>query len=343
MFNANTGWSVTYDPLNHNHILHTTAGVTHWQDVTPAPGSQRAFMDATDFMDPMTTWVTVATGTHQFLYHTHDGGQSWQKAQLPDKEYDPIQIFFLNTQVGWIMFLNAATTGSMAVDLLHTSDGGASWKLISGCNFMTANNPTAIPCEGDKGGLSFLNEKVGWLTGFTNENLVLLYKTTDGGMTWHHQSLPLPVSAYTFQISTMPPVFFNATSGFLPAIIPSTTGQITIIYVTHDGGATWHATTPIATSVTALDFVDAMHGWIVTNTFDANTNQYNSTTIYQTNDGEEHWTQRNIKLGADITSIDFVSPIQGWAIDSLHSLYQTTDSGQTWTKVTPMLTILSQR
>ncbi len=36
---------------------------------------------------------------------------------------------------------------------------------------------------------------------------------------------------------------------------------------------------------------------------------------------------------ADITMIDFVSQTRGWAIDSAQVLYQTTDGGQTWTKV----------
>src|SRR5579864_49162 len=48
MFNASTGWSLMYDPSNKNRVLHTTAGVTHWQDVTPAIDTQYSIIDGTD-------------------------------------------------------------------------------------------------------------------------------------------------------------------------------------------------------------------------------------------------------------------------------------------------------
>ena len=338
MFNASTGWAITYDPSNHSRIVHTTAGVTHWRDVTPATGSQNSIIGGTDFFDPMTAWVAVAATPNLFVYRTHDGGQTWKKAQLPDQSIGVGQIFFLNAQAGWILVGKGAAAGSEAVDVLHTSDGGATWKIISASDYNTANNPTAIPFGGDKSGLSFVSTTTGWITGFTAaDNFAWLYVTHDGGVTWQHQAIPLPANAS--QVSTFPPVFFNATSGLLPAIIPSLAGQTVNIYVTHDGGASWNTTSPVPTSATAgtLDFIDAMHGWIVSNTFDVRSNQYINSMVYSTSDGGEHWTHHTVKLSADITMIDFASPTQGWAIDSLQFLYQTTDSGQTWTKVTPIV------
>ena len=331
MFDANTGWAVTY---NTNRILHTTAGVTHWQDVTPPVDSQNSIIGGTDFFNRSTAWVTVIDGIRLFVYRTHDGGQSWQKAQPPDQSFGNFQIFFLNAQVGWIMVGKGAATGSEAVDVLHTSDGGVTWKVISVSNYNTANNPKGLPFGGDKSGLSFVNETTGWATGFTAaDNFAWLYITHDGGVTWQHQSIPLPASAS--QVSTIPPVFFNATSGLLPVIIPSLAGQTINIYVTHDGGASWSATGPVPTSATAgtIDFVDALHGWIVSNTFDVKSNQYINSTVYRTGDGGHHWTRYTVRLNADITMIDFVSQTRGWAIDSAQVLYQTTDGGQTWTKI----------
>src|SRR5215469_15422099 len=40
MFDANTGWAVN----NTRRILHTTAGVTYWQDVTPAVDGQSSII-----------------------------------------------------------------------------------------------------------------------------------------------------------------------------------------------------------------------------------------------------------------------------------------------------------
>ncbi len=239
--------------------------------------------------------------------------------------------------------------GSEAVDVLHTSDGGVTWKVISVTYYSnTANNPKGLPFGGDKSGISFVNTTTGWVTGFSPvSQFAWLYITHDGGVTWQHQSIPLPEDPDG--VSTLPPVFFNATDGILPVILPGPQSQALTIYVTHDGGASWSATTPVTTGATAgtwtgtltagtIDFVDAMHGWLASNTFAVKSNQYMSnqyinSTVYRTSDGGQRWTQYTVRLNADITMIDFVSRAQGWAIDSAQALYQTTDGGQTWTKV----------
>lgn len=331
MLDANTGWAINN---NTHRILHTTAGVTHWQDVSPRFDTPTPILGGTDFFNPSTAWVAVTDGTRLFVYRTHDGGQTWQKAQLPDQGVGAGQIFFLNAQVGWMLVGKGAAAGSEAVDVLHTSDGGVTWKVISVSSYTTVNNPTALPFGGDKSGLGFVNETTGWATGFTAaDNFAWLYITHDGGVTWQHQSIPLPADAS--QASTLPPVFFNATDGILPVILPGPQSQAVNIYVTHNGGASWSATTPVPTGASAgtTDFIDATHGWLVGNTFDVKSNRYINSTVYRTSDGGHHWTQYTARLNADITMTNFVSQAQGWAIDSTQELYQTTDGGQTWTKI----------
>src|SRR6202030_2339950 len=88
---------------NRNRVLRSTAGVIHWQNVTPAVDRQYSFIGGTYFLDPLTAWVTVAIAPHLFVYRTHDGGQTWQKAQLPGQGIGVDQIFFLNARVGWIL------------------------------------------------------------------------------------------------------------------------------------------------------------------------------------------------------------------------------------------------
>src|SRR5258707_14191406 len=73
MLDANTGWAVTY---NTNRILHTTAGVTHWQDVTPPVDSQSSIIGGTDFFKPSTPLVTVIDGASLLLYRPHGGRPS---------------------------------------------------------------------------------------------------------------------------------------------------------------------------------------------------------------------------------------------------------------------------
>jgi photosystem II stability/assembly factor-like uncharacterized protein len=157
------------------------------------------------------------------------------KGTAPDQSMGDCQIALLNAQVGWLLVGKGTATGSEAVDVLHTSDGGANWKVISVSNYKTVNNSAAIPFGGDKSGLSFVNATTGWVTGFTPvDHFAWLYVTHDGGVTWQHQPIPLPGDA--FQVSTLPPIFFNATDGILPVVLPGPHGQALNIYVTHNKG-----------------------------------------------------------------------------------------------------------
>ncbi|HLZ60791.1 MAG TPA: hypothetical protein VKR06_27910 [Ktedonosporobacter sp.] len=335
MFNASTGWAITTDdPANGSFlILRTTTGATHWQDVTPPTSNQHPYFGGANFYDAMTAWVLMSP----IVYRTSDGGKTWQHTQLPDmgNQAGHGQLFFLNAHIGWIMAETGAATGNVAVDILHTSDGGATWKIISVTSYNTAS-PPVLPFAGDKSGLTFVNETTGWATGFTNrDNFAWLYITHDGGATWQHQDLPLPAQAY--QVTTLPPTFFSATDALLPAIIPGQNGETVNIYATHDGGASWRPTNPIHTGWGLIAIADAQDVWIINNADDPNSNQYAYSTLYTTNDGGGHWVQHTIKFSANATMIDFASPTDGWVIDEAQSLYQTSDGGQTWTKVIPTL------
>jgi len=342
MFNASTGWAMTDDLVNgQRRILRTTTGVAHWQDVTPVTGKQSSLIDGSGFFDALTAWVAVG-GDPMVVYRTHDGGQSWQQAQLRDQGINGATFFFLNARVGWLMRATGAATGNVGVAVLRTSDGGASWKRISASTFSTTS-PSKLPFVGKKM-ISFVNETTGWVT---VSGFAWLYVTHDGGTTWRHQNIPLPaqVGQAFGPIIIIPPSFFSATDGLLPAIIPNPAGETITIYVTHDGGVSWHPTSPVHTglgSMTIADagliaIADAQHAWIVSSSHDVKSYQYIHSTVYSTRDGGLHWTQHTVKFSADPTMIDFVSPTQGWAIDEWGSLYQTADGGQTWVKVTPTI------
>lgn len=335
MVTASTGWALA-DEASHGRILRTTGGVTHWQDVTPAVGSAQAIIGGTAFFDLVHAWVLVGMSRSWLVYRTHDGGQTWQQAQIPvpGRSSGYGQLFFLNAQLGWILLSEGGGSGVEAVDVLHTRDGGASWKLLSVSNETTIHNPLALPFDGNKGGLSFVNETTGWVSGGARDHFPWLYVTHDAGVTWRHQAIPFPAQATG--VVTFLPLFFGATDSFLPANTFSPEGQAVEIDVTHDSGTSWSALPLVPASADAgtIEFLDALHGWIASNSLDVRSKQYRST-VYSTSDGGEHWRQHSVTLSADILLIDFASPTQGWAIDGLQILYQTTDSGQTWSKVMP--------
>lgn len=329
MFTAQIGWAISPVSSQTARILHTSTGVNAWQDVTPVGAQQLSIPTATMFFDPLNAWVAV----DNLLYRTHDAGQTWEQAHINDQG-TLSQIDFLTHQLGWALVKKAAFTGNMVVDLLRTTDGGASWQIISVSNTPSQTHPGAIPFQGTKSGLTFVSPTTGWVTGFTNTgHEAWLYMTQDGGVSWQRQTLSLPEDA--FQVTTIVPTFFSATDGTLPVVIPGSAGQIVTLYVTHDGGRHWTPTMAVSTTSFAENIheVDSVHSFIVSNTVASNSNHYLQSTLYRTSDGGTHWTSFQAKLGADIIQIDFLSPTLGWAINSLHALYQTTDGGQTWVKV----------
>jgi len=348
MIDAATGWALPYQA-----VLRTTDGGTHWQDVTPPryhaqlgcpvpiPGVRISHTTAT-FLTATTGWVAVGPpGAPDItVFRTFNAGQTWQESTIHHTSHAiecVAGITFINTQDGWIMASLSGTPGpGEDIVILHTTDGGATWTIASRTNPQGESMPGALPYAGVKTGLSFLDASTGWITGSDAQNHIpWLYVSHDGGRTWQQQSLQLPPNQATTRLVLGPPTFFNATDGVLPVSGFTIAGKNPpvegiVIYVTHDGGRTWHGTTLLADSGDAdLDFVDLNHGWV-----------QSYTGLYMTSDAGQHWTKiTSAALALAFPFLDFVSNEIGWAIVTSYSgswqasLYKTEDGGHTWKRV----------
>ncbi len=220
--------------------------------------------------------------------------------------------------------------------IFRTTDGGATWTIASSTNSRGESMPGALPYAGKKTGLSFLDASTGWITVDDGpSHIPWLYVSHDGGRTWQQQSLQLPPNQAPTRLGLAPPTFFNATDGVLPVYsvfiggchpdnVDNEQCWGSDIYVTHDGGRTWHSTT-LSAGQGYADFVDLNHGWVPS-----------QTGLYMTSDAGQHWTKINpIGAGPGIL-LDFVSSETGWAITSGSDvlLLKTEDGGHTWTKAT---------
>lgn len=334
MLDVSNGWAIT----GQNHILRTTDGANHWQDVTPSsidpPQANYANL-AYDFLSPSVAWVysfvrdANDTGGTTKYYRTTNGGQLWLSSI--NHGDIPSQIIFTNSSDGWMFSLLGVASGSSGADIFRTINGGVTWTKVASASYSTAGQPGALPFDGNKTGIGARDAMTAWVTGNDdNPSFVWLYVTRDGGQTWQHQTLPL-LPAFSGQVVTNPPTFFNARDGILPVMLIGAGIDSGAAYVTHDGGATWQKTSFIEAA--EYDFINANQGWAT----DASAT--GGSTLYATSDGGQRWTQLPANSNFhDIDVLNFVSAEVGWAISipqvtPTTTLLKTTNGGKTWTAV----------
>lgn len=260
MVNFNEGWAVA-----HGKVVRTSDGARTWSDVTP-PGltvPQFVTNPSADVqvaaVDGDRAWVydnptNGATGPGDaYVYRTLDGGRSWARSTVlrgattdAANTWGPLQM--VSPQVGFLLIGRGCGAGSCADAVFQTTDGGASWTLMSETDPAVSGDPYAapvrgIPLQGVKTGPGFRDAQTGWVTG-SSGGQARVYETRDGGARWQGVRLPLPVgSSPSDQLEDVqPPRFLTARDGYLNATVAGDqqTGALRLAaYVTHDGGATW--------------------------------------------------------------------------------------------------------
>jgi hypothetical protein len=179
--------------------------------------------------------------------------------------------------------------------------------------------------------MTFRDTTTGWVGGDIPMNgYFYLYKTTDSGVTWERQALPIPAGYESAYITTTAPKFFGTNDGILPVWMTIGAGMRDLfLYVTHNGGNTWTASSSFARNAEHTDIISMNNtiSWDWTNIFHATSNSGNS------------WTTitPNVNFGDAFRNLDFVSPSTGWLIQSPLNgstpLYRTLDGGTTWTQI----------
>lgn len=336
MLTATTGWATTAE-----RVFWTRDGGTHWKDITPACLQNGGGYLQADFLNGSVGWVwafqSEASETTS-LFSTTNGGQTWQRGTSFHSSY--VARTFPTPHDGWALVARPGSQDGTAIDLWRTRDGGATWAIVSSTG--TAAHPGSIPSAGIKGGVSFLTSSTGWLGGNAFPAAALPV-THDGGVTWQQQPLPFQLDAKEYQFDIRPPAFFNEQDGLLEVTVLTQSREVLyqLLYLTHDGGATWQSTPPFPYLHPLYDFSDAQHGWML-DTHLANGGTALETTFSATSDGGQHWSP--LPGGAalkDVFLLDFLTSTLGWVLKSAgygHTIMlKTSDGGQTWTQVTPVL------
>ncbi len=341
MIDATSGWAIGGLGTLGDHVLFTTDGGSSWKDVTPPEteplsGTQKTALGF--FQDAKTAWVTYAIsgGTpvpaQVVVWRSSDGGISWQASQPLDltglsEIYVPSDIQILADQNGWLLVHVGVGMMHDYVVLYHTTDGGASWKRV----IDPYTDGGIQSCS--KTAMLFTDATHGWLTGDCHgvKGGVLLFNSTDAGLTWKEVTLPDPAEAANLfedmnnACGSYDPFSFGNDLGHLSVTCTNFSSQQTTnsyyIYTTQDGGSTW---TGAAYPGIALYFFSANTGWAL------------ASKIQLTTDGGVTW-----KPVSDITwtpQMDFVSEQIGWAVArsiNAIALVKTDNGGARWTELTP--------
>ncbi len=361
MTEASTGWALAYptnpavvSPSPVVLLVRTTNGARTWTDVTP-----RAARKA--LANPETTEVLYTlSGTRAYLavnppepvastvsltdvFATDNGGRTWTESAPVKAPGYARALSFSDPDHGWLLISEGAAMGENPVQVYRTTDGGARWSLVAQSPPMDSDSTSGIPVACDKTGITFASATTGWLTsacavGLSGELLV----SRDGGVTWAVQRLPLPADVCGDSGCFLAGPEFTGGTGFV-TVAPAA-GTPTLL-VTRDLGQAWQPVPLPAGSgrYPQIDFFGPLHGVLVS----AGSQGSIGTVFYTTSDGGQTWTavRQGIRFIQPGAAIDFVSASAGfaWSLGAGTQgatpppMYETTDSGHTWTPFAPRL------
>jgi photosystem II stability/assembly factor-like uncharacterized protein len=258
---ARRGWAANFE----GQIYRTYDGGTNWTFLSEpkgGPDNQPPFLSQQiSFVDETHGWLIDAFG----IWRTDDGGSTWNRTlslmtKVEEHIWQPTQISFVNRDLGWM----SATGG-----VVHrTTDGGRTWQSMK-----------LIPGASDATDVLFINDRVGWLTGFISstepQSGTRLYRTDNGGETW--QLVPI-ANSDTFINSVW---FSNDNQGWaVGRAWKMNEGNRGIILHTNDGGKSWQEKVVDRTEgfFDRMSFVDSQNGWL-----------FAENNIYRTQDSGKSW------------------------------------------------------
>ena len=341
MYTPSTGWA---QRLTDGAILHTTAGVQRWTVASP-PSADPPL--AVAYLGPdLARVLTVppATGAQTTLqaWSTQDGGATWARqgtlsVQGFNRSVSTGVLDFVDGEHGWYSQIEAAS-GVAGSALYRTVDGGARWTEVAATSPGAPATPGVIPQGCAALTAAFVSDLTGWMTGTCLTGTPPFYVTHDGGTTWTVATLS-PVPAGALEETSFSPVF---TSGGYATVLTendSEAGITTSLFATSDGGVSWRLQSTTAGQASTEDFLDARHGWLVTDEDGVGS----APDLYATTDGGSTWTHVNAFPYQGL-SLDFLTPDEGWAAVDLGQdesgptyLVQTVDGGRNWTSVAPRI------
>jgi photosystem II stability/assembly factor-like uncharacterized protein len=316
-------------------VYRSTDHGAHWADVSPVGVAGQPQVASALGSDQ--AWLAVPSGqlgqplSNITFYGTSNAGVSWQKLGTTAVSGAWIhEMTFVDSTHGWLLISLGAATGSEAVSVWGTTDGGRSWSQLARSPMPQMESaPGQLSSGCDKNGITFSTETTGWLTSICAGGGPSIYRTLDGGHTWTFQNLQAPPGQTQenlgYSPNVEPPVFLNQSFGLLPVVLAlgSANTPSLVVYATHDGGRTWIPSIPV-TSGRLMAAVRPDY-WVV---------EIPPRQIATTQDGRRY---NLVPSDADLSQtqqLTFADEQNGLALTVLSSggyaLLRTTDGGAHW-------------
>ncbi len=254
------------------------------------------------FLDSSAGWITGEKGT---ILKTTNGGQNWTQLASPTGA-DIVDIEMSSHLRGWMLANEfSPDSASFGSTIYRTSDGGSGWTSLS-------HFEELLLC------IEFPDSLIGFAGGITGKIL----RTTDGGNTWLDAEidsfLPWPVRHMDF---------FSPSYGYAVGGYRDIAGTV---WRTTDGGLNWKPKGVASEPVYAIHYFDSL------NVLCAGGDPDFGAGMARTSDGGETWTYTFLGIWGEVRSMDFRSPLEGWAPLGFAGTYMhTTDSGITWNWTIP--------
>ncbi len=281
MLDAKTQWVLFNGTDGTATVARTIDGGAHWQLTKIPPQTPGVDNPSTlQFVNGTTGWLTVdtsrsANSSSAILYHSTDGGATWQSTNLPAGGIP----LFISATTGWF---TGSTAYNVPMKVYRTLDGGNSWQqqMFAAPTGTNGNTP-------DFSEPIFFDSQHGVMLAeyFT---VLQIYVTKDGGMTWSAGS----------QFSIQDTSLLRAVQTHFGQSAWVDFGAV--FYVTHDAGATWQqGNLPQGGGVSSMHFLSSTAGWAETGN-GVCPNKQNCTytsTLWYTVDAGKTWFQSQSVTG----------------------------------------------
>jgi photosystem II stability/assembly factor-like uncharacterized protein len=292
---------------------------------------------------------------------TTDGGATWRLVFHSNTEL-VTDVHAVDASHAWLVSSDYADLFQSAIGfgplgtvsrVRGTVDGGATWARTT---IHSPSAPVALDGSGDAlcavgagvltsgdGGHTWLSQTSGGSYLFTAAEAVsstdiwavdlagAVLHSTDG-VRWAELDAPTRWSQTLDDLS-----FPDANDGWVVGTAGESSQKPLILH-TADGGATWtKQTSALAGELAGVDFVDAAHGWAITD--DADEAGY---ALQHTSNGGATWTRQRPHAGIDgLNGVDFIDATTGWVTGQYEpsgfgsglvpgAVFHTTDGGATW-------------